>query len=69
MKFRVHLFREYRETFEVEAENVDAALNYVDENISDLVPETEMLDFLPHACIDPLLPDGSVDYDKSEWRE
>ena len=30
MKFKVHLFREYRETYEVEADNADAALNLVD---------------------------------------
>ena len=32
MKFKVHLFREYRETYEVEADNADAALNLVDED-------------------------------------
>lgn len=31
MKFKVHLFREYRETYEVEADSADAALNLVDE--------------------------------------
>lgn len=30
MKFKVHLFREYRETYEVEADNADAAIECVD---------------------------------------
>jgi len=38
MKFRVHVFREYRETYEVEADNHDDALNTVDEHINDLEP-------------------------------
>ena len=68
MKFKVHLFREYRETYEVEAENADAALNLVDEDPPAPI-QTEMLDYLSHALIDPILPDGTVDYDNSVWRE
>ena len=68
MKFRVHVFREYRETYEVEAENADAALNLIDENSLDDPTPTELLDSLSHACVDPILPDGSVDYDNSVWR-
>lgn len=67
MKFKVHLFREYRETYEVEADSADAALNLVDENPPAPI-QTEMLDYLSHALIDPILPDGSVDYDNSVWR-
>ena len=68
MKFKVHLFREYRETYEVEADNADAALNLVDEDPPAPI-QTEMLDYLSHALIDPILPDGTVDYDNSVWRE
>ena len=68
MKFKVHLFREYRETYEVEADNADAALNLVDEDPPAPI-QTEMLGYLSHACIDPILPDGTVDYDNSVWRE
>jgi hypothetical protein len=68
MKFKVHLFREYRETYEVEADNAEAALNLVDEDPPAPI-QTEMLDYLSHACIDPILPDGTVDYDNSVWRE
>jgi len=68
MKFKVHLFRKYRETYEVEADSADAALNLVDENPPAPI-QTEMLDYLSHALIDPILPDGTVDYDNSVWRE
>lgn len=68
MKFKVHLFREYCETYEVEAENADAALNLVEEDPPDPI-QTEMLDYLSHALIDPILPDGTVDYANSVWRE
>ena len=68
MKFKVHLFREYRETYEVEAENADAALNLVDENPPAPI-QTEMLEYLSHALIDPILPDGTVDYGNSVWLE
>ena len=68
MKFKVHLFREYRETYEVEAENADAALNLVDENPPAPI-QTDILDYLPHAHIHLILPDGTVDYDNSVWRE
>ena len=69
MKFRVHVFREYRETYEVEAENADAALNLIDENSLDYPTQTELLDYLSHACIDPILPDGTVNYANSVWLE
>ena len=70
MKFKVHLFREVRHTFEVDADSADEALNYVDENIYNLTPVSEEeLDYLPQSCIDPILPDGSVDYDNSTWSE
>lgn len=70
MKFRVHLFRELQETYEVEAENADEAFHYVDSNLDDLIPKSsEVLTYLPDACIDPLNSDGSVDYDNSVWRE
>ena len=68
MKFRIHIFREFREAYEVDAEDAKAAVKYVDANLSDLTPvHTEMQDYLPHTLIDPLLPDGTVDYDNSEW--
>ena len=70
MKFRVHVFREFREAYEVEAEDAEAAVKLVDANLSDLTPvHTEMQDYLPHTLIDPLLPDGTVDYDNSQWME
>lgn len=68
MKFKVHLFREYRETYEVEADSADAALNLVDENPPAPI-QTEMLEYLSHALIDPILPDGTVDYGNSVWLE
>ena len=68
MKFKVHLFREYRETYEVEADNADAALNLIDEG--NFCPdEEERLYYLSRACIDPVNEDGTVDYDNSVWRE
>ena len=42
MKFKVHLFREYRETYEVEAETADAALNLVRERILDCGSDQEV---------------------------
>ena len=67
MKFKVHLFREYRETYEVEAENADAALNLVDDG--NFCPdEEEKLYYLPRARIDPVNEDGTVDYANSVWR-
>lgn len=70
MKFRVHVFREYRETYEVEADNHDEALNSVDEHINDLDPvQTEMQDYLPHSLVDPILAGGVVDYENSRWFE
>ena len=70
MKFRIHIFREFREVYEVEAEDAKTAVKIVDANLADLTPvHTEMQDYLPHTLIDPLLPDGSVDYDNSEWME
>ena len=47
MKFKVHLFREYRETYEVEADNADAALNLVDEDPPAPI-QTEMLEWTIH---------------------
>ena len=69
MKFKVHLFREYRETYEIGADNADAALNLIDENSLDCPAQTELLDYLSHACVDPILLDGTVDYANSVWRE
>lgn len=70
MKFRVHVFREFRETYEVEADNHDDALNKVDEHINDLAPiSTEMQDYLPHSLVDPILVTGEVDYENSKWFE
>ena len=68
MKFKVHLFREYLETYEVEADSADAALNLVDEG-GFCPDEEERLDYLSHACVDPVNEDGSVDYANSVWRE
>ncbi len=68
MKFKVHLFRKYRETYEVEADSADAALNLVDEG--NFCPdEKERLYYLSRACVDPVNEDGSVDYANSVWRE
>ncbi len=70
MKFRVHVFREYRETYEVEADNHDDALNKVDESITRLTPlYTNLEDYLPHSCVDPILASGEVDYENSRWFE
>ena len=70
MKFKVHLFREYRETYEVEADNADAAIECVDKNLRTLDPvQSEMQDYLPHCLVDPILLDGTVDYANSVWRE
>ena len=65
MKFRVHVFRDYRETYEVEADNHDDALNTVDEHINDLEPvETEKMDYLPFTLVDPVI-NGVVDFENS----
>ena len=70
MKFRIHVFREFREAYEVDAEDADAALKYVDANMHDLSPvQTEMQDYLPHALIDPLLPDGGEGNDRPVCKE
>jgi len=72
-KFYVHLFRELREKYEIEAESMDEAEKMVDRpswwiNKPDPI-ETELQDYLPQILIDPVLPDGTVDYENSEWRE
>lgn len=69
MKFRVHLFREFRETYEVEADTHDLALNLLDNNQIYEPVQTEMQDYLPHALVDPILDDGSVDYENARWFE
>ena len=69
MKFRVHLFREFRETYEVEADTHDLALNLLDDNQIYEPVCTEMQDYLSHALVDPIMDDGSVDYENARWFE
>lgn len=72
-KFYIHLFRELREKYEIEAESMDEAKKMIDrpswwENKPDPI-EIEHQDYLSHILIDPVLPDGTVDYENSEWIE
>ena len=47
MKFRIHIFREFREEYEVEAKDAEAAVKVVDANLADLTPvRTET-----HSCL------------------
>jgi len=65
MKYRVHTFQVYRLTYEVEADSADDAKRMVDETGWDMQPvecvSTE--EWLPDMIVDPISPDGSVDYE------
>lgn len=68
-KFRIHCFEHVRHTFEVEAESIEAAYARTDALINDATPMTSEFtgDYDPDVCVDPLLPDGEVDYERSRW--
>lgn len=64
-KYRVHIFEEVRRAFEVEADSPHEAMERVRDNWPAMsatqVEDTgEITDFI---VIDPLLPDGEVDYE------
>jgi hypothetical protein len=67
MKFRVHTYQEVRVSYEVEAESAEAAQKLVSDDGWNMEPVGAPGplggDWSPFYIVDPLLPDGSVDYD------
>lgn len=69
MKFRIHAFEEVRRTYEIEAESMEEARSKADEVIGLAEPvATEFTgEFIEVFLIDPLLPNGEVDFDNAKW--
>jgi len=69
MKYHLHAFEEVRRTFEVEANSIEEAAAMLDAAIQNQDPIASELtgDFDVDFCVDPILPDGEVDYDNSKW--
>ena len=72
-KFYVHGFQAMRVKFEVEAESIVDAASKIDEILTGRVGremDSELTqDWLPEYLVDPILEDGTVDYEKSQWFE
>lgn len=69
MNFRIHMYEEVRREYEVSAPDKEQAIKLI-------LAEPEKYtngryeftgDFSNDICVDPILADGSVDYDKSEF--
>ena len=73
MKFYLHGYMDVRVKFAVEAESIDAVAAMADDVFAGKVGvevERELTgDWDTCIVIDPILEDGSVDYEKSQWRE
>lgn len=69
MKFRIHAFESVRRTYEVNAESIEAAYAMLDDLIdSDTPVDSEATgEYLGDALIDPILPNGKVDFDNARW--
>jgi hypothetical protein len=72
-KFYVHGLQAMRVKFEVEAESMAEVASKIDEILCGEVGremDSELTgDWLPEYLIDPILEDGIVDYEKSQWFE
>lgn len=68
-KFRVHVFESVRVTLELEAESKADAYEkaLTDPGKYEVVNIEHTGEYASEACVDPLLPDGSVDYENYEW--
>ena len=65
-KFRVHSFQTVRFTYEVVAESAVAACEDVTRNGWKMMPvniDLEEPEWTEDFIVDPLLPDGEIDYD------
>jgi hypothetical protein len=68
-KFRIHAFHKVRQVFVVEAESIDLAISMIDDVLytQDPVEQEYTNEFDTVCCVDPMLPDGEVDYANSRW--
>ena len=69
MKFRLHVFEKVRHAFVVEADSAEQAYDMVEDCIFDEEPESSEFtgEYDVDVCVDPLLPNGEVDFDNYEW--
>ena len=69
MKFRIHAFESVRRTYEVSAESIEAAYSMLDDLIdSDTPVDSEATgEYHDDVLIDPILPNGEVDFDNARW--
>ena len=69
MKFRIHAFESIRRTYEIEAESFDDAVSKIDETIEtkDYIESELTGEFQDPVLIDPILPNGEVDYENARW--
>lgn len=68
-KFRVHIYRTYREVYETDQDTADAAMEHVVTNFHNMycVESEEADELTDWVLVDPILDDGEVDYEASEW--
>ena len=68
-KFRVHLFKLIRVTYLVDAGGVKEAFDGVNSKYPELPIEGEFEtdSYDSGVLVDPLLPDGEIDYDNTRW--
>ena len=80
MKYRVHTYQTIRVSYEVEADSADAAKELVEDEGFEMTPvyvgsTEEGAEWTNDYIVDPLFPDGSVDYENVKnyiaptWRE
>ena len=65
-RYRVHTYQTVRVTYEIEAESAHAAKNIIFEDGWAMHPEEvdwENPEWTDDCIVDPLLPDGEIDYD------
>ncbi len=69
-KFKVHIYRVYREVYETDQGTVEAAMEDVVTNFRhmDCVQSEDADELTDWVLVDPILDDGEVDYEASEWR-
>lgn len=70
MKFRIHMFEEIRRTYEVEADDIAHAARLADGpefDFDDFIESERTGNYSDTFLIDPLLPDGEVDYENVRW--
>lgn len=69
MRFKIHAFESVRRTYEIEADSFEAAAAKVDETINtqDYIESEFTGEFSDEVLIDPIFPNGDVDYENSRW--